>query len=290
VTELDVLQAKTLLSTTLATIPNLQSLLQQNRNGLAILLGILPGNLQDFLDGEKKIPTVSSEIAVGIPADLLRRRPDIRRAELKAATQSAQIGVALTELYPSFTLFGSLGFSATDVANNSLGDIFDSNSFTYSFGPSFKWNLFHYGRIKNQVRIQDARLEQLLTTYQDTVLNAAREVEDSMTGLVFAQKEAEYLRQGVTTSGRSMELSMLQYKEGLADYQRVLDSTRALTAKQDQYAQIQGRIATDFIGLYKALGGGWQIRLGKEYLPQQIKEKMEKRTDWGEMLKNTSSE
>ncbi len=290
VTELDVLQAKTLLSTTLATIPNLQSLLQQNRNGLAILLGTLPGNLQDLLDGEKKIPTVSSQIAVGIPADLLRRRPDIRRAELKAATQSAQIGVALTELYPSFTLFGSLGFSATDVANNSLGDIFDSNSFTYSFGPSFKWNLFHYGRIKNQVRIQDARLEQLLTTYQDTVLNAAREVEDSMTGLVFAQKEAEYLRQGVTTSGRSMELSMLQYKEGLADYQRVLDSTRALTAKQDQYAQIQGRIATDFIGLYKALGGGWQIRLGKEYLPQQIKEKMEKRTDWGEMLKNTSSE
>jgi len=290
VTELDVLQAKTLLSTTLATIPNLQSLLQQNRNGLAILLGTLPGNLQDFLDGEKKIPTVTTEIAVGIPADLLRRRPDIRRAELKAATQSAQIGVALTELYPSFTLFGSLGFSATDVANNNLGDIFDSNSFTYSFGPSFKWNLFNYGRIKNQVRIQDARLEQLLTTYQDTVLNAAREVEDSMTGLVFAQKEAEYLRQGVTTSGRSMELSMLQYKEGLADYQRVLDSTRALTAKQDQYAQIQGRIATDFIGMYKALGGGWQIRLGKEYLPQEIKEKMEKRTDWGEMLKNTSSE
>ena len=87
-----------------------------------------------------------------------------------------------------------------------------------------------------------------------------------------------------------MELSMLQYKEGLADYQRVLDSTRALTAKQDQYAQIQGRIATDFIGMYKALGGGWQIRIGKEYLPRQIREKMEKRTDWGEMLKNTSSE
>ena len=290
VTELDVLQAKTLLSTTLATIPNLQNFLQQNRNSLAILLGTLPGNLQDLLEGKKKIPAFSMNLAVGIPADLLRRRPDIRRAELNTAAQTAQIGIALTELYPSFTLFGSLGFSATDIANNSLGDIFDSNSFTYSFGPSFKWNLFHYDRIKNQVRIQDARLEQLITTYQDIVLNAAREVEDSMGGIVFAKKEAEYLHQGVISSSRSMELSMLQYKEGLADYQRVLDSTRALTAKQDQYAQIQGRIATDFIGMYKALGGGWQIRIGKEYLPHQVREKMEKRTDWGEMLKNTSSE
>ena len=285
VTELDVHQAKTLLTATLAIIPNLQNAMHRSKNSLAILLGVLPGDLkEDFLNETGNIPTASSEIAVGIPADLLRRRPDIRKAEMQTAAQSAQVGVALTELYPSFTLFGSLGWSATDRGDNSLGDIFDTNSFSYSFGPAFTWNLFNYGRIKNQVRIQDARLEQLITTYQNTVLNAAREVEDSMNGLVYAREEAEYLRQGVESSKKSLELSTLQYEEGLADYQRVLDSARALTQKQDQYADIRGRIATDFISLYKALGGGWRIRLGNAFVPQPVKEKMEERTDWGDLL------
>ncbi len=281
VTELDVLQAKTLLSSTRATIPNLQNQLQQNRNAMAILLGVFPGEFQDLLKGEERIPTVSLEIAVGIPADLLRRRPDIRKLEMQAAAQSAQIGVAITELYPSFTLFGSLGWSASDSAGNSLGDIFESNSFSYSFGPAFRWKLFQYGRLKNQVRIQDARLEQLISIYQNTVLNAAREVEDGMTGLVYKQKEAQFVGQGVKSSKRSMELSILQYQEGLADYQRVLDSTRALTQKQDQFAQLQGSIATSFVSIYKALGGGWQLRGDSDFIPASIKEKMQKRTDWG---------
>lgn len=284
VTELDVYQAKTLLSTTLAAIPNLHSSLQQNRNALAILLGTLPDDLQNSLDGTNKIPVVSSDIVVGIPADLLRRRPDIRQAEMQTAAQSAQVGVALTELYPSFTLFGSIGWSASDMGGNSLGDIFDANSFSYSFGPAFKWNIFNYGRIKNQVRIQDARLEQLITTYQNVVLNAAREVENSMSGLVYAQREAVYVGQGVASSKRSVELSLLQYEEGFSDYQRVLDSTRALTQKQDQYAQLQGKIATNFINLYKALGGGWQIRLDNDFVPEEIKEQMQERTDWGNVL------
>lgn len=290
VTELDVQQAKTLLSSTLATIPNLQGALQQNYNSLAILLGIFPGDLDEFFTETGNIPTASSDIAVGIPADLLRRRPDIRKAEMQTAAQSAQVGVALTELYPSFTLFGSLGWSANDIGENSLGDIFEANSFSYSFGPAFKWNILNYGRIKNQVRIQDARLEQLITSYQNIVLGAAREVEDSMTGLVYAQKEAEYLGQGVASSKRSVELSLLQYEEGFTDYQRVLDSTRALTQKQDQYAQLQGEIATNFINLYKALGGGWQIRLGNDLVPQSVKEKMEERNDWGNLLTNPSPE
>ena len=133
-------------------------------------------------------------------------------------------------------------------------------------------------------------MEQLLTTYQNTVLNAAREVEDSMAGLVYSQKEAEYLGQGVVTSKRSVELSTLQYREGLADYNRVLDSTRALTQKQDQYAQLQGTIATQFISLYKALGGGWQIRFDNDFVPQAVKRKMEERTDWGDLLDDVSTE
>ncbi len=290
VTELDVQQAITLLNTTLSTIPSLQSGLQQTRNALAILLGIFPDDLGKYLKTGSSIPTAKTDIAVGIPADLLRRRPDIRKAEMQTAAQSAQVGVALTELYPSFTLFGSLGWSANDIGNDSLGDIFDANSFSYSFGPAFKWNILNYGRIKNQVRIQDARLEQLITIYQDIVLNAAREVEDSMTALVYTQKEAEFTSLGVTSSQRSVELSLLQYEEGFADYQRVLDSTRALTQKQDQYAQLQGQIATDFISLYKALGGGWQIRLGKDFIPLDVKEKMEERTDWGNLLSGPTPE
>jgi NodT family efflux transporter outer membrane factor (OMF) lipoprotein len=284
VTELDLQQALTLLTSTQATIPNLGAALQQTRNALAVLLGIFPDELGNYITEKGAIPSADTEIAVGIPADLLRRRPDIRRAEMQTAAQSAQVGVAVTELYPSFTLFGTLGWSANDIGDNSLGDIFDANSFSYSFGPSFKWNVLNYGRIKNQVRIQDARLEQVITGYQNTVLNAAREVEDSMSALVFAKKEAEYLLQGVKSSKRSVELSLLQYEEGFVDYQRVLDSTRALTQRQDQYAQLQGAVATDFIGLYKALGGGWQIRVGQDFVPADIKEKMKQRTDWGNLL------
>ena len=288
VTELDVLQAKTLLSTTRATIPGFQATLYASRHALAVLLGMLPGEIDALLGTTEKIPTIESDIAVGAPAELLRRRPDIRRAEMQAAAQSGQIGIARADLFPSFTLFGSLGWSATDIGDNSLGDIFDANSFSYSFGPAFKWNLFNYGRLKNQVRIQDARLQQLITNYQNTVLNAAREVEDGMSSIVFAGKEAEYIRQSIVSSQKSMELAMLQYEEGFVDYQRVLDSTRAVTLQQDQYALLQGKIVTSVIALYKALGGGWQIREGKDYLPQETKEQMEQRTDWGGLLDSPS--
>lgn len=288
VTELDVLQAKTLLSSTLATIPNFRATLATFKNSLAVLLGILPEDVNSILRSGSGIPEHSTEIGLGAPAELLRRRPDVRRAEMQAAAQSAQIGIARTELFPSFTLFGSLGWSSNDMGSNSLGDIFDSSSFSYNFGPAFKWSIFNYGRLKNQVRVQDARFEQLLVNYQNSVLNAAREVEDAMQSLNEAHLEVELLEQGVATSERSTQLSMLQYEEGLADYQRVLDSTRSLTQKQDQYAQTKGKIATLTIGLYKAFGGGWQMRQGKSYLPQATREQMTNRTDWGNLLYDTT--
>ncbi len=288
VTELDVLQAKTLLTSTLATIPNIKAILATNRNALAILLGMLPSEIDPYLQPLNRLPELSTRIAVGVPAELLRRRPDIRRAEMQAAAQSSQIGIARAELFPSFTLFGSLDWGVTDRGDDDLGDLFSGNSFSYSFGPAFKWNLFNYGRLKNQVRVQDARLQQLITAYQNTVLNAAREVEDAMQGLEYAKSEAELLKQGIETSRRSTELSMLQYQEGLADYQRVLDSTRSWTTKQDQYTQVKGKIAFTVIALYKALGGGWEVREAGDYLPQAVKEEMEQRTDWGGMLDNPS--
>lgn len=284
VTELDVLQAKTLLSSTLATIPNLQASLSTSKNSLAVLLGKLPEDVEPYFQASGAIPEVGSSIAVEMPAELLRRRPDVRRAEMQAAAQSAQIGIARSELFPSFTLFGSVGWSVTDIGDSSLGDIFDSNSFSYSFGPAFKWNLFHYGRLKNQVRVQDARFQQTIITYQNSVLNAAREVEDAIQSFSRTFQEADLVSQAVATSKKSTELSLLQYEEGFADYQRVLDSTRSLTQKQDQYAQIKGRIATSAIGLYKAFGGGWQTHLKQPYLPTKTREQMSQRTDWGELL------
>ena len=285
VTELDLLQAQTLLASTRSTIPNLQAALSNAKNGLALLLGLLPEEIGSLLGPKQAIPKTSNQIAVELPADLLRRRPDVRRSEMQAAAQSAQIGIARSELFPSFTLFGSIGWGATDIGENSLGDIFDSNSFSYTFGPAFRWNLFNYGRLKNQVRIQDARYQQTILNYQNTVLNAAREVEDAMETLAQTRLEAEYLHQAVTTSQRSTKLSTLQYKEGLIDYQRVLDSIRSLTQKQDQYAQNRGDIAISTIALYKAFGGGWQINHEKENLiPEDMQVEMEERTDWGSLL------
>ncbi len=288
VSELDVLQARTLLSSTLATVPNLQAVLATYKNGLAILLGILPDDIYRYLLPGKGIPAIASKISMEIPAELLRRRPDIRQAEMQAAAQSAQIGIARSELFPSFTLFGSISWSSADREGSSLGDIFDSNNFAYSFGPAFKWNLFHYGRLENQVRIQDARFQQLLVNYRSTVLNAAREVEDALQSYEQAKIEADLVQRAVIGSKKSTELSILMYKEGLSDYQRVLDSTRSLTQKQDQYAQTKGKIATFAIALYKAFGGGWQIIEGEPFIPQEMKEAMEERTEWGDILNDTS--
>lgn len=287
VTELDVLQAKTLLSSTRSTIPALEATLTTFTNSLAVLIGVLPGEIPQVLGEPTGIPAMDKAIAMEIPAELLRRRPDIRRQEMQAAAQAAQIGIARTELFPSFTLFGSIGWGANDRGANSLGDIFDSNSFSYNFGPSFKWNLFHYGRLKNQVRVQDARYQQALLAYQNSVLNAAREVEDALGILSHTVVRAKYLFEGIETSEKSTELSMLQYQEGLADYQRVLDATRSLTQKQDQYAQTQGEIATSVVALYKAFGGGWQIFEQRGDLPEKVLREMSSRTDWGNQLPTT---
>lgn len=284
VTDLDVLQAEGLLSTTQAQIPNLQATLRQFHNALANLLGMTPGSARGMLDSGQGIPSVSREIGIGVPAELLRRRPDIRRAEMAAMAQSSRIGIAKADLYPSFTLVGALDFSSDDITPNDLDDIFDANSFGFTFGPTFRWNILNYGRIKNSVRVEDARFEQTITGYENTVLNAAREVEDAMTGFVYSQREAAFLRVGVTTAEKSSELSQLQYKEGLADYQRVLDSIRSLTQKQDQYAAIQGTIANQLISMYKALGGGWGEGNREETIPQDVKDKMRQRTNWGKML------
>jgi NodT family efflux transporter outer membrane factor (OMF) lipoprotein len=292
VTELDVAQAKALLTDTQSAIPRLEVSLRQAKNGLSILLGTFPGELDEIMSREKPIPGVPREVAVGVPAELLRRRPDIRLSERRLAAQSALIGVAKADLYPHFTLFGSIGIRASDAAltaagfpgGSSLGDIWSSDSITFFGGPAFTWDIFNYGRIKNRVRVQDARFQQLVINYQNAVLRAAQEVEDAMVAFLRSQEEVDFLTQSVTSATRSVDLSMIQYKEGLVDYQRVLDTQRFQAQQQDLLSSTQGSVALNLVAMYKALGGGWEIREGKEFVPEEIMEEMKNRTDWGNLL------
>lgn len=279
-TELDVRQAESLLHNTEALIPQLEAGRRQAKNALSILLGLPPSNLQDILGGGPgEIPAPPAEVAVGVPAQLLRRRPDIRSAELQAAAQSALIGVAQADLYPSLGIAGSLGLAAED-----LGDLFNGGSLTGLIQPGFNWNIFNYGRLKNNVRVQDSRLQQLLVSYQNTVLNAYREVEDSLVSFLTGKERAGYLSQAVRAAERSVDLALIQYRDGTADYTRVLNTQDALVGQQDQLTATRGDVVTSLIAMYKALGGGWQLREGRPFVSEATLEQMRSRTDWGGML------
>lgn len=289
-TELDVQQARTLLLNTQASIPALQIGLQQAKHALSTLLGLTPGNLDESLGEAGAIPDAPAEVAIGIPAELLRRRPDIRRAELQAAAQSARIGIAESDLYPQFSLVGSIGLRSSDTFSSDLGDLFQLNSIEAFGGPSFSWNIFNFGRIKNNVRVQDARFQQLIVNYQNTVLEASREVEDALVGFLRAKEQVAFLIQSVEAAQRSVELALLQYRDGVSDYQRVLDTQQALVTQQDLKTARQGDIAINLIAMYRALGGGWEIRQGNDFVPAATRQQMQQRTNWGELLEPGATE
>lgn len=291
ITELDYLQAKSLLSRTLAVIPPLQASVRQSKNALGVLLGKSPGSIDGYVAQARSIPVAPAEIAVGVPADLLRRRPDIRLAERQLATQSSLIGVAKADLYPHFSLLGSINLRASDAAltfasggASELGDLFNAKSFQYFIGPSLSWDIFNYGRITNQVRVEDARFQQLIADYRSVVLNAAKEAEDATIAFLKSQEQRDELQQTYEASKRSTDLSLYQYQEGLVDYQRVLDSQRNLVVSQESLVRVSGDIATNLIALYKALGGGWETRTESDFVDKPIQKQMNDRTDWGDLL------
>jgi NodT family efflux transporter outer membrane factor (OMF) lipoprotein len=283
VTELDVQQARALLESTSARIPLLEADLVRAKNALTLLLGLPPGGLDERL-GEGTIPEPPSQVAVDLPAALLRRRPDVRFAEYQAAAQSARVGIAEAEKYPRFGLLGTLGLRAADTGDRSIGDLFSSDSVEFLAGPVFSWPILNYGRIQNQVRVQDARLQQLLVVYRNSVLNAAREAEDAMAGYLRSREAAEYYARSTMAAQRSVDLALVQYREGITDYQRVLDTQRVLNAAQQLYVLTRGDVATSLVFLYKALGGGWEIRGSGPVLDAQSVEEMRQRTNWGGLL------
>ena len=288
--ERDVQQALTQLNSTEATIPQLETQLRQQLNALSTLLGLPPGQLGERLAGSSGIPAAPLEIAVGMPAELLRRRPDILSAEYQAAAQCAQIGVAKADLYPAFSLSGNFGFLATDAGQFALGDLSSWRSRTGSIGPAFQWNVLNYGQITNNVRLQDARFQELIVTYQNTVLQAQQEVENGLISFLKSQERVGSLTRAADAAKRTVDLSLIQYREGATDYTTVLTAEQALISQQDSLAVGQGDVPQGLIAVYRAFGGGWEIREGDNFIPVDTREVMEKRTNWGNLLTPAAAE
>jgi NodT family efflux transporter outer membrane factor (OMF) lipoprotein len=277
--ELDVVQATVQVKNTEALIPRLEAALRQVENALSLLIGAMPGEVRSIIGDVADIPAIPSSVAVGMPTDLLRRRPDIRQAEYVAATQSALIGVTKAELYPAFSLAGTIGFAAED-----FGDLTDSDSSTRIIGGGFRWNIFNFGRVKNRVRANDARLQQALTGYELAVLNALREVENAQTAFVRSQEEVVSLTEASTSARRAVDLANIQYRDGISDFERVLIAQEALLFQEGLLTDARGRVARNLVSIYRALGGGWQIREGKDFISTESKDAMRERTNWGDLL------
>jgi len=238
-------------------IPTLSTGHRTAQNRLCILMGQPPYQLAERLGPSGIIPAPPREVIVGIPAELLRRRPDIRQAERQAAAQSARIGIAMSDYYPHIAITGTIGLQA-----EKLNQLFASSSLVGAIGPGISWNILNYGRIANNVRSQDAQFQQALLNYRDTVLRANEEVEDGIVSFLNEQDRVKSLEMSTHAASRSEALARLQYEKGLINYQPLLDSERALVLQQDTLAESRGLVGTNLVAIYRALGGGWRARLG----------------------------
>ena len=254
-TDLELSQARTTLYSTEAAIPELEIALRQSITQLCILLGMPPEELRARL-GPAPIPTTPPEIVLGIPADLIRRRPDVRAAERQLAAQSALIGVAESAFYPAISITGSYGYSAS-----TLGHLFEPTATTGVISPSFQWNVLNYGRILNGVRLQDAKFQEFLATYQNSVLTANQDVENGIITFLRGQERTRIQREAVDAARKAVEIAVIQYTTGRVDFTTVTTVQVTLAQQEDVLAQAEGEIVLGLIQVYRALGGGWQIRL-----------------------------
>jgi len=277
--ELDVQQATALLRDTEATIPELGIQMRQAIDSLCVLLGAAPSELTAELGDPGHVPQVPATLAVGIPTDLLRRRPDVRRAEQAAAAQSARIGVSVAELLPAFQLTGSIGLSADEASK-----LFEGRSLEAVAGPAMRWPVLNYGRLINNVRLQDATFQELAVSYAQTVLTAQRDVEDALVGYLRGSEQVQRLSESVAAAKRAVEISTIQYREGATDFTSVLTTQQARLHEEDLLASTRGSVVLSVIALNKALGGGWEIRNGQDFVPEQTREQMRARTYWGSLL------
>jgi len=308
VSELDMQQARTQLYNTRAILPGIELSKLKSRNALAVLLAMPSHKVDKMIDTKKEsdkkyfsfdghviqlegveaffnaavIPIATFDPYKKIDASLLERRPDLQVAEFQSRAASAQIGQAETLLYPSFSLFGNIGYNTNDLGGAwvSAGD-----AIGVSAGPAFSWNIFQYDRIKNQIRITDAAFEQSMFNYNKTLLNAIRDVDDSLNGYILTNRQLRENEKALKANLRAFNLSAVQYNNGLVTYQRLLSTVEKLTTIQDAYAQLKGLTSLNAVLLYKALGGGWQISQGDAYISEKTKKRMQDRgVDWGKYL------
>ncbi|EKO3806298.1 TPA: TolC family protein [Vibrio harveyi] len=308
VTELDVQQAKNQLFNTKAAQPSLEIAMKQSRTALALLLGVLPEDVEKLLqsdgfaqrmaDYENQFKSSGRKPALSgndersivprpplldnkVDANLVMRRPDLQVSEMQARAQSAQIGVAETALYPSFSLFGSIGIDSTVPDGSSFSF---SDSLTMVVGPTFSWNIFQYGRVKNNIRFEDAKFQETLTNYNKKVLQAVNEVTNALEAYDLYLEQKSLRLQSVNSSIRAFNISMTQYENGQISFERLLNSVEKMTRAEDSYATIKGNVANQVVALYKALGGGWEAQTGKPFLSETVAKQMQDRSDWDGLL------
>lgn len=251
-TQLDEEQARMSLEQARAELPSLKTSLAESKHRLAVLLGQTPGALNETLAESRPIPVPPPEMTVGVPADVLRQRPDVRSAERKLAAQTAQIGVAKAAQYPNFTLLGSIGLESL-----TLDNLYSSGARTAQAAANGVWTLFDFGRIRRNVELQTARQEEALSAYESAVLTALEDVENALVAYANEQARRQSLFEAAKAGQAAFDLARDQYSSGLVDFQAVLDMQRSLLAVQDALAVSDGKIASNLIQLYKALGGGW---------------------------------
>lgn len=252
--KLDVVQAESNLALTRGLIPQFELARTQALNGLSVLLGLPPSEIHQLSDSPGKIPVVPPQAIVGIPSELLCRRPDIRSAERQMKAQFEQIGIAEADLYPTFAINGTLGWQATSVS-----DLFQSDSFTGAIAPGFRWNVLNYGRLKNAIGVQEARFEQIKADFQNQVLQAQAEVENGIIEFVKRSEQYQYDLKTAEASKESVDLAIASFTEGKTDFGRVFVVQTNLVTTQDQLVDTRTSIALALVSTYRALGGGWEV-------------------------------
>lgn len=249
---LDEYQATSSLASIKATLPPLETRLQQLLNQMSVLVGEYPGSLHSLLCEPRPIPAAPSSLPIVVPCDMIRQRPDIRQAERLVAARTAEVGVAITDLYPRFVLSGNIGLSSQQ-----FGSLFESDSYTYGFGPSFRIPLIANGRIRCNIARSEAAVEEAVAIYEQTILIAVAEIEDSIVAFNKERTRLESLQTTVTASQKSLESVLELYRGGKTNFQNVLDVQRTLFLAQDAKAASEGQVVANLIRLYRALGGGW---------------------------------
>jgi len=280
VTDVDPAQAATLLHATEADIPVFESQIDEQASTISALIGVPPRRVEELLGGAGSgIPAPPARVAIGIPADLLRRRPDVRRTERLLAAQSAQIGIAKADLFPHLSLVGSIDLEAKDAEK-----FFEGRSFEAFGGPTFSWAILNYGRITNNVRVQDAEYQALVADYTNTVLRAQADVESAIAAHRGALERSDALRDSVQAAAKVVDLVGRQYAEGAVDYTTVIIAQQSLAQQESLLAASRGQEAVTIVTLYKSLGGGWEPWQADVAVPAESADAMQARTRWGDLL------